>query len=54
VDGTNNRSVTMPAGLAQSIADYLQTKPFREVAPLLMAMERHVKSVEVTDDSQSK
>ena len=31
--------VKMPAELAQSIANYLSTKPFREVAGLLQDMQ---------------
>lgn len=39
----------IPADLAQAIADYLATKPFREVAGLMSALQQ-IKPAEQADD----
>jgi hypothetical protein len=41
---------TIPSDLLQAIAAYLETRPYREVAGLLAAMQEHCKPVEPKAD----
>lgn len=38
--------VKMPAELAQAIATYLSTRPFREVAGMLQEMQNKISAIE--------
>ena len=49
---TNTPDFVIPGDLAQTIADYLATRPYREVAAMIQALQRMKPAPNMTNLSQ--